>query len=165
MLTTENQYLQRVMINQDLPFSYESQYLTQVSNVQRIIVSVLPQYQDALTNEIKKLFSDIIVCGWRGRDDIIDISVGGVNKWNAVKYVAEENNISVQNIISFGDAVNDIKLLEKSGIGISMKNAIEEVRNSADYITDFDNNGNGVYYFLVNQLSEVFNISEEKISE
>ena len=46
-----------------------------------------------------------------------------------------------------------------------MKNAIEEVRNSADYITDFDNNGNGVYYFLVNQLSEVFNISEEKISE
>lgn len=165
LLTTENQYLQRVMINQDLPFSYESQYLTQVSNVQRIIVSVLPQYQDALTNEIKKLFSDIIVCGWRGRDDIIDISVGGVNKWNAVKYVAEENNISVQNIISFGDAVNDIKLLEKSGIGISMKNAIEEVRNSADYITDFDNNGNGVYYFLVNQLSEVFNISEEKISE
>lgn len=40
-----------------------------------------------------------------------------------------------------------------------MVNGVEEVKGVADYITKLDNNKNGVYHFLVNELSTVFNIT------
>lgn len=57
-------------------------------------------------------------------------------------------NIEKNNIISFGDSMNDATMFEKSGYKIAMKNAKEELKNMADYITEFSNNENGVIEFL-----------------
>lgn len=162
LLTNENEYLHNIIINKELPFFYVGKQLGQIHDAQRIIISVSPAYRHLLQNKIMGLFDDIIVCGWRDRNDIIDISVGSVNKWTAVKMIAEENGIMDENIISFGDGINDIELLKNSGIGVCMINGVEEVKNIADYITDYDNNDNGVYHFLVNQLSEIFESSSIK---
>lgn len=43
-----------------------------------------------------------------------------------------------------------------------MLNGAEEVKKAADYVTEFDNNENGVHHFLVNQLSKVFNINSNE---
>lgn len=159
LLTNENEYLHEIIIYQDLPYYHIGHKLAQIHDVQRIIISISSDYRQALQNEVVRLFDNIIVCGWRGRDDIIDISVGSVNKWTAVQSIAEENDVMVQNIISFGDALNDIELLKNSGIGVCMINGAKEAKDVADYVTEFDNNENGVYHFLVNQLSTIFNIT------
>lgn len=159
LLTYENEYLHETIINHELPFFHIGHKLAQIQDVQRIIISISSDFRQVLQNEVERLFDNIIVCGWRGRDDIIDISVGSVNKWTAVQSIAEENNVMVQNIISFGDALNDIELLKNSGIGVCMINGAKEAKDVADYVTDFDNNENGVYLFLVNQLSAIFNIT------
>ncbi|WP_286155027.1 HAD family hydrolase [Bacillus sp. FJAT-27264] len=162
LLTNENEYLHEIIINQDLPHFHIGHNLAQIHDVQRIIISISSDFREALQNEVVRLFENIIVCGWRGRDDIIDISVGSVNKWTAVKGIAEENEVMDQNIISFGDAFNDIELLKNSGIGICMINGVDEAKDVADYITEFDNNENGVYHFLMNQLSTIFNITQNE---
>jgi Cof subfamily protein (haloacid dehalogenase superfamily) len=162
LLTKENEYLHEIIVNQDLPFFHIGHKLAQIHDIQRIIISISSDFRYALHNEVVQLFDNIIVCGWRGRDDIIDISVGSVNKWKAVQSIAEENDVMVQNIISFGDAVNDIELLKNSAIGVCMINGAKEAKDAADYVTDFDNNENGVYHFLVNQLSTIFKITPEK---
>jgi hydroxymethylpyrimidine pyrophosphatase-like HAD family hydrolase len=33
-----------------------------------------------------------------------------------------------------------------------MINGVKEAKDAADYVTEYDNNENGVYHFLVNQL-------------
>jgi Cof subfamily protein (haloacid dehalogenase superfamily) len=162
LFTEENEYLHSIIVNKELPFFYTGQKLVEVNDVQRIIISISLEYREVLQNKIVKSYDNIIVCGWRGRDDIIDISVGSVNKWTAVKNIAEANDVTVQNIISFGDSFNDIELLKNSGIGVCMINGEKEARDVADYITDFDNNENGVYHFLVNQLSTLFNIKSNE---
>ena len=61
-------------------------------------------------------------------------------------------NIEKNNIISFGDSMNDVPMFEKSGYKIAMKNAKQELKNIADYITEFSNNENGVIEFLKKHL-------------
>lgn len=158
LLSKENEYLHEIMVNRDLPFSHIGYELAKVHDVQRIVISIAPEFRQTLQNEIIQLFDNIIVCGWRGRNDIIDISVGSVNKWAAVQRIAEENNVTVQNIISFGDALNDIELLRNSGVGVCMINGAKEAKEAADYVTEFDNNENGVYHFMINQLSTILNL-------
>ena len=156
LLTTNNKYLHKIMLHKDLPFFYVGNNIFSIYDIQRIIISISSDYRQSLENEIIKKFNHIIVCGWRGRDDIIDISVGSVNKWTAVKSIAEENSVRLDNIISFGDSNTDIELLKNSGIGICMNNGVNAAKAVADYITDFNNNEDGVYHFLTNQLSELF---------
>jgi hydroxymethylpyrimidine pyrophosphatase-like HAD family hydrolase len=42
----------------------------------------------------------------------------------------------------FGDADNDIRMIQKAGIGIAMGNATENLKKVADYVTsDLDHDG------------------------
>ena len=50
----------------------------------------------------------------------------------------------IENTIAVGDAENDIPMLEAAGLGVAMKNASEEIKKHADYITELDNNQGGV---------------------
>lgn len=159
LLTNKNKYLHKIIINEDLPFSYLGKQVFQMCDIQRIIISCNPKYCHSLQDKIMQLFNNVIVCGWRGCNNIIDISVGNVNKWEAVFHIAKENNILAQNIISFGDALNDIELLKNSGVGVCMLNGEKETKKAADFITDYDNNDNGVYDFLINRLAATFDIT------
>lgn len=58
--------------------------------------------------------------------------------------------ITEQEIIAFGDAENDLDMIEFAGIGVAMGNAKDEVKAVADYVTtDVDENGiwNACKYF------------------
>lgn len=72
-----------------------------------------------------------------------EITNKNVNKWNAILYLAEKLQIPQEKIITIGDNVNDITMLENAGIGIAMGNSSPRVKEVADYITD-DNNNSGV---------------------
>ena len=51
--------------------------------------------------------------------------------------------ISRDEMIAFGDAENDLAMLEYAGIGVAMANASEEVKVVADEVT-LDNNSDGI---------------------
>lgn len=67
-----------------------------------------------------------------------------VNKFTAVKKIAEEKRIANRNIIAFGDADNDIEMLMRSGIGVGMKNGSENAKHFADMVSLDDNDHEGV---------------------
>ncbi len=47
-----------------------------------------------------------------------------------------------EQIMAFGDGVNDAEMLRFDGIGVAMGNAVEVTKEAADYITDsVDNDG------------------------
>jgi len=78
-------------------------------------------------------------------------------KWEGIKKYAKSENIIPEEIISIGDDNNDIELIKNSGLGIAMKNGTEEIKKSADKITNFDNNSDGV----IKELQNYFNIRTE----
>ena len=56
------------------------------------------------------------------------------SKINGIKAIAETYGISLNNIVAFGDDYNDIEMLQSCGIGVSVGNAIEEVKEISDDI-------------------------------
>ena len=84
----------------------------------------------------------------------LDILQKGVEKYKGITEVAKLEGISNENIIAFGDGLNDIEMLKKCGVGVAMKNALPEVKEQADYITSETNNQNGVVEFLKEYLVE-----------
>ena len=48
--------------------------------------------------------------------------------------------------------MNDISMVEKAGNGIAMKNGTEELKKVAKFVTEEDNDHNGLVPFLLNNL-------------
>ena len=59
-----------------------------------------------------------------------------VNKGTGVELLAKHLGIKREEIITMGDAGNDLHMIEYAGMGIAMGNAFEEVKAAANYITD-----------------------------
>jgi Cof subfamily protein (haloacid dehalogenase superfamily) len=66
------------------------------------------------------------------------------NKGLVVKYLAEILNIKQEEIIAVGDSFNDIYMIEYAGLGVAVKNAKEDVKKFADYITKTTNNEDAI---------------------
>lgn len=64
----------------------------------------------------------------------------GIDKTKAIQEVMNEKGESGEHIIAFGDAQNDATMIAYAKIGVAMGNAIDELKESADYITDTNNN-------------------------
>jgi len=75
------------------------------------------------------------------------IMADGVNKLNALKYIINKLETSIDKVMFFGDDINDIELIKECGIGIAMGNAESVVKEAADYITK-SNEENGIAEFL-----------------
>lgn len=68
-------------------------------------------------------------------------------KYQAVRMLGEILQIDLQEMISFGDDENDYELLKYCGKGVAVSNAIPEIKNIADEITD-SNDNDGVAEWL-----------------
>lgn len=78
----------------------------------------------------------------RWNDQGVDLILNGGGKVAGIRYVLEQEGILPEACIAFGDAENDMDMLEFVGIGVAMGNAQERVKGIADYVTaDIDDDG------------------------
>lgn len=68
----------------------------------------------------------------------------GVNKGYALTFMAKHLRVPLDHTVAVGDAENDLTMLKTAGIGVAMANAIPKVKECADYVTENDNNHDGV---------------------
>jgi len=73
-----------------------------------------------------------------------EVSAQNVDKWEAIKYILEQEDIREEELITIGDNINDKKMLENAGLGIAMKNSSPVVTEIADIITEETNDFDGV---------------------
>lgn len=59
----------------------------------------------------------------------------GIEKAKALKWLLNHLSLERENLIAFGDGLNDIPMLEFAGYAVAMENACQEVKEKADYIT------------------------------
>ncbi len=58
----------------------------------------------------------------------------GIDKGEALRMLAQHINISMEDVIAFGDALNDIPMLSVAGTGVAMGNAPDKLKELADII-------------------------------
>lgn len=73
----------------------------------------------------------------------IEVSPKGITKKFGLEKVCELLDIHMQEVIAFGDNLNDLEMIKSVGLGVAMGNATEELKENADMITD-SNNEDGI---------------------
>jgi len=76
-----------------------------------------------------------------------DIMLAEATKAGAIAFLAQYWGIRQEEIVAFGDDINDIDLLAFAGVGVAMANAIETTRAAADEVCD-SNEDDGVAKWL-----------------
>lgn len=74
----------------------------------------------------------------------LEVSPKNVDKAYGLKYLLRSLGISIEKMVCCGDSYNDIRMLQYAGLGIAMKNAPESVKTVADYVTQNDNDHDGI---------------------
>lgn len=68
----------------------------------------------------------------------------GVAKDVSLAALLERMGLTRENLMACGDGMNDRSMIEYAGVGVAMQNAAGPVKESADYVTEADNNHDGV---------------------
>ena len=78
----------------------------------------------------------------RWNDQGVDLILNSGGKVAGIRHTLNEEGIRAAECIAFGDAENDIDMIQFCGIGVAMGNAQDRVKESADYVTtDIDDSG------------------------
>lgn len=106
---------------------------------------LVPLIKD-LSDEFDEHFSHVMT-PWFGDVWRLQLRPFNTSKGKTVLRVARQFEIIPEEIISFGDNLNDIEMLESTGLSIAMGNAVTEVKLVADFIT-LSNSEDGVAHVL-----------------
>ncbi len=94
-------------------------------------------------SQLNVIFSEPTFCEFISSD---------AGKGKALLALCNILGVSRENTLAAGDEENDIPMLEAAGTGIAMKNALDEVKASADIVTENDNDHDGLVPLLLGNL-------------
>ena len=113
-----------------------------------IVVSCEDKKADVIS-KIKQVTADVYITS--SVKQLVEISNIEGGKSTGLKFLASYLGVERENIAAFGDADNDIDMLEYAGCGIAMDNATDNLKAVADYVT-IHHNDDGVAYAFKNIL-------------
>ena len=88
----------------------------------------------------------------RWHPEFTDITANGADKGKGIQAIARHEGFDPSRTIAFGDGGNDTSMILQAGIGIAMGNAIDALKQQADYVTtSVDDDGilNALRHFRV----------------
>ena len=84
-------------------------------------------------------------------DQLVEIADKNAGKASGLRYLKEHLQIPREHMAAFGNADNDIDMIEYAGYGYAVENASDNCKRAADYIVrsnDQDGAAQGIYEFL-----------------
>lgn len=90
---------------------------------------------DPLAGTVRSFFSN---------DAYLEIVPEGISKGFAIQWMCRYLDVPLENSVAAGDAENDVEMLETAHVGVVMCNAFPGVADHGDYVTEHDNNHDGL---------------------
>ncbi|WP_311492006.1 HAD hydrolase family protein, partial [uncultured Anaerococcus sp.] len=75
----------------------------------------------------------------------------GLSKGSSILEACKIFGIDKEDVIVFGDEMNDMSMFEVAGTGVAMGNAVDPIKKLAAYVTK-SNNEDGIAFYLENFL-------------
>ncbi|MFR2987473.1 MAG: Cof-type HAD-IIB family hydrolase [Faecalibacillus sp.] len=120
-------------------------------DVNKVLITGEPAYVAQILDDFKKPYEGKMSI-YRSDPYFIECMANGIDKAASLDVLCKKLGIKQEETVAFGDGYNDLSLIEYCGYGVAMENAVDEVKERANYIT-LSNNDNGIAYCL-KQLEE-----------
>ena len=108
----------------------------------KILMSVLPEELPQVQKQIAAFLPESLTVVQTAAF-YLEVIPKVINKGQGIRDICKVLKISTEEVISFGDAANDIPMLQEAGMGVAMGNAQEAVKAAADMVT-LSNNEDGI---------------------
>jgi Cof subfamily protein (haloacid dehalogenase superfamily) len=110
--------------------------------INKILTAGQPEYLQEVWQEMQAPFEGELSAMFTA-PHYFEFTPLGVDKVRALKDTFDVLGIDQSEVMSFGDAQNDLTMIKWAQIGVAMGNAVDEVKAQADYVTG-DNNSDGI---------------------
>lgn len=121
--------------------------------IHKVLLTGKPDYVASILDEFKEPFQDHLSI-YRSTPFFIEIMAQGIDKAASLDRLAKSLGIKQEEVMAFGDGYNDLSMIEYAGMGVAMDNAVDGVKERADYIT-LSNNDDGIAYALCQMIEGV----------
>ncbi|MGG5461272.1 Cof-type HAD-IIB family hydrolase [Clostridium sp. B9] len=112
----------------------------------KVLTAATPEYLRANYEEMMAPFKDTLSCMFTA-DFFFEFTAKGIDKARALETVLSHLGYSKEEVIAFGDGQNDASMVKYVGLGVAMENAVDELKEIADYIT-LSNEDDGIAYAI-----------------
>lgn len=109
----------------------------------------LKQIIPTIPNELKMHFSVV-----QSQPHILEFLPKGGDKSVGLKHLLDHFGMDFSNLMSFGDADNDLGMIKDAEDGVVMENGLPNVKEEADHITK-SNDDDGVAVYLENKFANL----------
>ena len=132
----ENYEIKRYSTRQNIDYVVKPFSQIEKNNVNKILAIDYdnPDRIDRYEKELPKLFPELYIV--KSTPNFLEFSNPQGSKYCAVKFLQKYWDLNDNEILTIGDQNNDIELLKAGGIKVAMKNATDDLKKIADYITD-----------------------------
>ncbi len=86
--------------------------------------------------------------------NLIDIMRENTTKGNGIRILCNNLGIPIDEVVAFGDSMNDEDMLKTAGFSVAMGNAIPEIKNICDYVT-LTNDEDGITHAIEHIITEL----------
>lgn len=100
----------------------------------KFLISAPADYLKTQLEDFRLPFGDMLtIC--TSAPFYIEVVDNGIDKGSALAKLCEQMHVSKDEVIAFGDEMNDLTMLQYAGCGVAMGNAVKPIRLIADEIT------------------------------
>lgn len=86
--------------------------------------------------------------GFRSQEHLFEFMDNHVNKCAGIQTYCDHTHLTLENVMAFGDNLNDLEMIKGCKIGVVMENGDEFLKSKADYIA-LDHNESGFGKFIL----------------
>ncbi|KAL6621805.1 HAD-like protein [Neocallimastix californiae] len=151
---TQNEYLNDVLVSydEDVKIMEEKELFAKIKSGEIKCNKICLFSDEDTINEYKQTIKDFM----SKYDNIeytqaipicIEVIPEKVGKGEALKYIMKSLNLKPENVIAFGDSLNDVPMFEVAGYKYAMGNALDELKQIATGVTK-TNDEDGEAYVL-----------------
>ena len=128
---------QRLLPNNDFRLFQETPAWDLAKAVEEVIDQRILQLTPFFNKDYEReLMSRLPGCtSGRWHPAFTDITAKGADKGEGLLAMAAHQGLNPQQTMAFGDGGNDSSMVRGAGIGVAMGNAIDELKEIADYVT------------------------------
>ncbi len=114
---------------------------------QKMLIPGQPEKLQVLQKQLKEVLgskANIFI----SKPYFLEILPASCGKGEAVTWLSKYLGIPVEKTMGFGDSMNDESMIVQCGYGVAMQNALDAIKDCADFITECTNDQSGVADFV-----------------
>lgn len=143
-------FMNRVSKKNHIEARVEDLYTTIKHDVEKLLLACDPMDMKTIEDFCLKI-NDPRYRGFRSQEHLFEFMDIHVNKCAGIQTYCDYAQLTLENVMAFGDNLNDLEMIEGCHIGVVMDNGDEFLKGKADYIA-MDHHESGFGKFVLDYL-------------